>query len=112
MPCRDDRDSCRVETVKVENPETKRKLAHVESLLCSACRTLEILVSRGVEFDFDTNPALSEWWADHKAEDDRRMVAEAKRRLEFSRATSVAEKRFKDLTEEDKKLLKKHGFLD
>lgn len=98
--------------MKVENPETKRKLAHVESLLCSACRTLEILVSRGVEFDFDTNPALSEWWADHKAEDDRRMVAEAKRRLEFSRATSVAEKRFKDLTEEDKKLLKKHGFLD
>lgn len=108
MPCYDARDSeCRDRTVTVENPETKKKLTRAESLLCSACRALELH-----KFDFDLNPALSEWWADHKAADDARQVAEVKHRLEFARAKDVAEKPFKNLTTEDKKLLKKHGFLD
>lgn len=107
MPCRDyDYPST------VENPETKRQLAKVESLLCSACRTLEALADcHGVEFDFDTNPALSKWWADHKAEDNARVVAEKRKRLEFEKTKLIADKPFKDLTEEDKRLLKKHGFL-
>lgn len=34
------------------------------ALLCSACRVLERL-----SYDFDENPALSQWWAQHKEED-------------------------------------------
>lgn len=110
MPCRDYDYPQTVEKT-VENPETKRQLARVEALLCSTCRTLEQLVDRGVEFDFDTNPDLSKWWAAHKAEDNDRIVAEKRKRLEFEKTKLIADKPFKNLTAEDKRLLKKHGFL-
>ena len=37
----------------------------VNQLLCSACRTLERM-----GYDMDENPALSQWWENHKGKDD------------------------------------------
>lgn len=48
----------------VETPKNPNKEALLEVLLCSACR---VLTRTG--YDFDENPALSNWWAAHKKED-------------------------------------------
>lgn len=82
----------------------------LESMLCSACRTLE----RG-GFDFDENPMLSEWWAAHKAEDEERQRKErevANRKAYRQGIIEVALKKpVSELTAEEKKLLKEEKFL-
>lgn len=101
MPCRDDRDSC-----PPEDTTTKKRLAKVEAMLCSACRVLE-----RQSFEFALNPELDVWWTAHKSEDEARIKREIKKRLEGEAVKVVAEKPFNQLTDEDKKLLKKHGYL-
>lgn len=76
-----------------------------EPLLCSACRSLE---ERG--FDFDTNPELSRWWDAHKKADAERERKEQAKRLELEAVDAALAKSFKDLTDSDKKLLRKHGY--
>lgn len=76
------------------------------SLLCSACRALERF-----GYDFDENPELSEWWAKHKAEDEERERKEQAKRLELERVNEIIKKPFKNLTAEEKRLLKKHNYL-
>lgn len=86
--------------------EIRRKEAEKwEALLCSACRSLE-----HVEFDFDVNPELSRWWDSHKKADAARERKEQAQRLELEAVDVALAKSFKDLTKEDKKLLRKHGF--
>jgi hypothetical protein len=112
MPCRDDRDSCEPSTRErvVDNPETKKKLDLVEAMLCSACRVLE-----QNKFVFELNPTLDNWWAAHKAEDERvakeKAAKLAKERFEKERLAEVMEKAFRDLTDSDKKLLRKFKCL-
>ena len=110
MPCRDDREGCVPSVREVENPETKKKLGKTEALLCSACRVLE-----KNKFEFELNPALDNWWAVHKAEDERvakeKAIKLAKERFERERLDEVLEKTFRELTDEDKKLLKKFKCL-
>lgn len=36
----------------------------IDALLCSACRVLKRL-----GYDFEENPALSAWWAEHQRKD-------------------------------------------
>jgi hypothetical protein len=80
------------------------KRAH--GMLCSACRALE-----SFGYDFDLNPELSDWWAKHKAEDEERQRKEQAKRLELERVNEVIKKPFKDLTADEKNLLKKHGYM-
>lgn len=42
------------------------------ALLCSACR---VLTRMG--YDFDENPALSQWWTEHQKEDKKRESQKA-----------------------------------
>lgn len=83
-----------------------REIARMEPMLCSACRTLERL-----GFDFDENPELSEWWDKHKAADRAREKEETRKRLELEQVQTIAKKPFNKLTDADKKLLKKHGYM-
>lgn len=107
MPCTDG---------GVPYPPTPEEIARkkfakrAEPMLCSACRALERL-----GYDFDENPELSEWWDKHKKEDAARIAREeaAAQRQAWERRI-VAEalgKSINELTEEEKKLLKKHNFL-
>lgn len=57
MPCIDGRD---VE----DRAYALANIGKVEALLCSACRQLEL-----TGYDFGLNPALDEWWYNHKVED-------------------------------------------
>ena len=108
MPCRDDYPVSSVR--EVENPKTKKKLDKTEALLCSVCRVLE-----KNKFEFELNPELDNWWAAHKAEDERvaeeKAIKLAKERFEKERLAEVMEKAFRDLTLEDKKLLRKFKCL-
>lgn len=85
--------------VSISASQTKR-LSTYEEMLCSACRSLE-----KVNFDFGVNPMLDKWWAQHKAVD-------AKRELEEKLVNHLLKnKNVGDLTNEDKALLRKHGYL-
>jgi len=69
MPCQDP-DYREIETsIKIHEKNKENKT--LESLLCSSCRVLERL-----NYDFDENPRLSEWWAKHKREDEERARKE------------------------------------
>ena len=52
----------------------KQALKAMEPLICSACRALA-----QYGYDFDLNPALSEWWTAHEAQDAARVAAERQR---------------------------------
>lgn len=100
MPCRSG-DECDNSC----HHEKEREL--LESLLCSACRAL-----RDYEYDFALNPRLDEWWAKHRAADEKREAQETKERLERAEAKRIAEtKMIVDMTKEEKKLLRKYGFV-
>jgi hypothetical protein len=105
MPCRDqyteDYEYQERQATKLENT-----ISLLESFLCSTCRVLE-----RTKYDFDENPALSEWWASHKAEDERREAALIKKRLRWELAIEVSNKPVNSLTEEDKKLLREFELL-
>lgn len=96
-----------------EQAEEKRKKnleERYKSMLCSACRALERM-----GYDFDENPALSEWWDAHKREDAAKLAKqqqEAERKEYQKRIVREAlAKPVSELTEEEKALLKKHNFL-
>ncbi len=102
MPCSDglayERDI--QESVSRDN----KKLA---SLLCSTCRALE-----KEDYDFDLNPRLSEWWAEHKKEDEERERKALKVKLEKQKAFELARtKKIVDLTQQEKNLLRKYKLL-
>lgn len=59
MPCYDPPDR-KTKTVYRKDPR-------LVSLLCSACRALELF-----KFDFGLNPLLDEWWDKHKKEDKKK----------------------------------------
>lgn len=50
--------------LNIEIKQLKKDINWLESLLCSTCRVLSRL-----EYDFDENPRLSEWWHKHQEED-------------------------------------------
>ena len=86
---------------------SQKEMSTVESLLCSACRSLE---SAG--FDFGKNPELDRWWHAHEEADAKRRVEEARVKLERERAIDLANtKKVSELTKEERALLKKHRIL-
>lgn len=91
-------------------PTVKRDDRKLEPLLCSACRVLDRL-----GYDFDENPALSEWWAEHKRKDDARIAREkaqaAREAQDRARCDELLSVPFKELAAEDIKLLKKYGYM-
>jgi len=99
MPCYDSRVGDSVE-VMVDNPR-------MVTMLCSACRALE---KQG--FDFDLNPRLSEWWSEHKKEDEAREIREIQKKLQRDKAKRIAKtKNIADLTKAEKSLLRKFGLI-
>ncbi len=62
MPCYDSRN----DTSYIRN-ECRIEEEKLNSLLCSACRVLE-----RNKYDFEENPRLSEWWSEHKKQDEDR----------------------------------------
>lgn len=88
-------------------PVTDKRM---ESLLCSACRVLERM-----HYDFDENPALSEWWDAHKEADAKRRDEEFKRQSldTFHKIVikTAVTKKISELSEEERKILKMHGYL-
>lgn len=79
----------------------------LRTLLCSACRVLE-----ATGFDFGTNPELDRWWADHKAEDQKRQIEEARERQERLEALNIAgTKLVRDLTPRERNLLRKYKII-
>jgi hypothetical protein len=105
MPCRDtyseDHEYQARQRAKLENTNSL-----LESFLCSTCRVLE-----RTQYDFDENPALSEWWTSHKAADERKEAALIKKRLRREQAIEVSNKPVKSLTKNDKKLLREFDLL-
>lgn len=71
----------------------------MRSVLCSVCRMLE---EDG--YDFDKNPALSEWWSTHKELD------EIKRRDE-RRADELMDRPLRELSGDDVSFLERMGRL-
>lgn len=109
MPCSDGGPS--PEQVAIDNAtESLKKARRVNKslsvMLCSACRALD---NRG--FDFSTNPRLDEWWDEHKKADQTREKKEAKIRLQEERAAELAKKPFGELDADDRRFLKKMGYI-
>lgn len=99
MPCRSD--------YMEPTPDYRQQISQLEEMLCSACR----LLSRA-NFDFAENPQLDKWWAAHEAADQRRRTEEAKKRQRLLEATELAgTKLIKDMTKEEKNLLKECGII-
>lgn len=91
---------------EVENTSLRSENQQLEEMLCSACRVLE-----KNQFEFDLNPLLSRWWDHHKKEDQKKEAAEIRKAKRRELALETAKKSVKDLTAEDKKLLKEFGML-
>jgi hypothetical protein len=81
-----------------------------EPMLCSACRVLERL-----GYDFDENPKLSFWWDKHKRDDAERerIVRVERERKEYRQriAQDALLKPIKDLSKEERAILKEFGYL-
>lgn len=86
--------------------ENKQKIKRLESLLCSASRVLEKF-----KYDFDENPLLSEWWDNHKEEDEQKEKEKNAARLRKERALQLSKKSIKDLTKSEIRILKQEGYL-
>ena len=80
MPCSDDGYSHQTEEM-----HDRKTIKLLSSLLCSACRELE-----SKNYDFDKNPALSEWWAEHKRADEARELATLRNKLRREQAMEIA----------------------
>ena len=89
-----------------EQSKLENKLARVESLLCSACRSLD-----ASGFDFSMNPLLDEWWANHIKEDNQRMLEEMKAKQLKDHCEKLLKKPYGELTPEDKDNLRKLNLL-
>lgn len=86
-------------TVYRDNPE-------VVALLCSACRSLARL-----GYDFGENPELDRWWTEHQKEDEQRRFEEKRKQVRRNIALALTEVPIKQLTPDDKKLLREEGLL-
>ncbi len=88
----------------------ERERERLNPLLCSACRSLERL-----GYDFDENAELSEWWDAHKRADEARVAREleAKKRAEWEQRQldAALTKSIVTLTQAEKSLLKKFGYM-
>lgn len=89
-----------------ENKQREKGRKELEPLLCSACTALERL-----GYDFAENPALDGWHAKHKALDAERVLEEARADFERRSILVALKKTAGELSEEEKKLLKKHKYL-
>lgn len=113
MPCTDygrstmeGHDCFKNRQVKEQITELKDRIVHLTALLCSTCRALA-----STQYDFDLNPELSRWWDTHKQEDDTREKTEARARLRQELARELSRKPVKDLTADDRDILKEQGYL-
>lgn len=98
MPCYDSRD---------DNREQVQQARKIEPLLCSACKALE-----DMGFDFSKNPSLDQWWDKHTKRDLERKRQEARERQSLLEATHLAgTKLIKDMTADEKRLLKRHNLI-
>tara|TARA_R110000787_G_scaffold286340_1_gene404258 strand:- start:2081 stop:2395 length:315 start_codon:yes stop_codon:yes gene_type:complete len=104
MPCRDY--TCEDKSRWESNLKRDNIIKRLTVILCSSCRALEVF-----EYEFEMNPELDVWWADHKKEDENRKKEETKARLRKEKAITISEMAFKDLTKADMKLLKEEGFM-
>ena len=93
-----------------EREAAERERERLNPLLCSACRSLERL-----GYDFDENAELSEWWDAHKKADEARVAREleAKKRAEWEQRQldAALTKSIVTLTQAEKSLLKKFGYM-
>lgn len=78
----------------------------MEPLLCSACRQLE-----EYGFNFDKNPALADWWANHKRKDEEREQREAREQIVKNTIKLLSKKSIDKLTKEDIAFLRKHKVI-
>lgn len=105
MPCRTDYDSPPVRVVTQYKDDPK-----MIELICSACRALQRM-----GYDFDENPALSVWWESHKIQDAERQERERQKAAKAEYERRIVEealaKKITELTEDEKKLLRKHKYL-
>jgi hypothetical protein len=103
-------DDGRYDTAVAAEGASNAAKAKYDPLLCSACRALERF-----GYDFDENPALSVWWANHKAEDARKAEAAKAEadRLAYrkAKAQEAMAKPLNQLTDEERNLLREEGFL-
>lgn len=106
MPCQDGGWPSDSQTNSITIKSLRREINKTESMVCSACRSLEQL-----GFDFSTNPRLDEWWSKHKSEDLARQLEEAKEKLVKEEALVIAQKPFIELTAEDRAKLRAAGLL-
>lgn len=74
--------------------------ARLESLLCSACGTLE----QSYGYNFALNPLLHEWWYEHKETDVQRT--------EQKIISAINKERKTPLTNEQIKLMKLYGIFN
>jgi hypothetical protein len=114
MPCRTDPSPEEYAAERARNAaktEANRLAKETyDPLLCSACRVLERM-----GYDFDENPSLSVWWDQHKRDDveRERILQNEQKRAEY-RERIVLEalvKPLKDLSNEERHLLKEMGYL-
>jgi hypothetical protein len=98
MPCSDGRGP------DVELAYAKSEIKNLELLLEAACR---MLVTVGQLSLIQSDKDLSFWWRLHKNDQAIRLEREHRKQL----AEAAREKPFKDLTTEDKKILKEFGYL-
>lgn len=91
----------------------KQKISRLEALLCASSRVLARL-----EYDFDENPELSEWWDRHQKQDNRRKAKERKAEQQAKReawvlaqANMLIDKPLSQLNDDEKSLLKEAKIL-
>lgn len=85
MPCYDALDAAEKEQAVVLLPK-------IEALLCSACRELE-----KNNYVFASNPALDEWWYQHKKRDADKNKADVVKALNMLRDTPLTENQIQQL---------------
>ena len=105
MPCSDDGRAAYEAKIVARN--NLQKIDDLTAMLCSACKALE----GDYGYDFDKNPLLSRWWDDHKKADLAAAQEAARKQLQYDEAVLISQKPFAQLTDSDKQILKREGFL-
>lgn len=104
MPCTDyGRDAYEA---KQNRKVDLQEIDDLTAMLCSASKTLE-----DFNYDFDKNPLLSKWWDNHKKLDIKAAQQQTTKRLLYEEAVVISKKPFNQLTDSDKTILKREGFL-
>jgi hypothetical protein len=120
MPCRDGRDNMHPAEIKLINETSILHIQHrkeidaLTEMLCSVCRVLE-----ASGYCFQNNPQLDRWWANHKAEDEKKELmrqhkesVRAGKALRHKHAIEISDtKSISTLTAEERKLLKEFRII-